>query len=94
MFSGDDEVWKRLKRQLDAAGRVTLTERLLPEADYGSVRDGFTKAEVAKVASFILDVCAGDSRKAIAYAKRFEKSSEDRLFGRVVRIAVEKKLNA
>ncbi|MFC3206339.1 hypothetical protein [Aquamicrobium soli] len=90
----NDEVWDRLRRQLETAGRVTLAESLLPKSDHGKVREGFTKAEITKIASFIMDACDGDTPKALAYAKRFEKSSEDRLFGRVVRVAVEKKLNA
>ncbi|MGB3417885.1 MAG: hypothetical protein WBA36_14515 [Mesorhizobium sp.] len=91
----NDKVWDRLRRQLEAAGCVTLAESLLPKSNHGGkVREGFTKAEVTKIASFIMDACGGDTPKALAYAKRFEKSSEDRLFGRVVRVAVEKKLNA
>jgi hypothetical protein len=90
MPSGDDEFWERLKRQLSAAGPVTLTESLLPKSN----GHGFTKSEVTKVASFIVDVSDGDPAKAIAYAERFEKTTHDRLFGRAVRVAVKKKLNA
>ena len=93
MPSGEDEVWDRLKRQLEAAVRVTLAESLLPKSNHSQVRDGFTNAQVRKLAAFIVDVCNGDASKALAYAKRFEKTTEDRLFGRAVRVAVEKKLN-
>lgn len=89
----NDEAWDRLRRQLEAAGRVTLAESLLPKSNHEPIREGFTNAQVRKVATFIVDVCDGDARKAVAYVRRFEKTTEDKLFGRAVRIAVEKKLN-
>lgn len=90
MPSGNDEFWERLKKQLSAAGRITLTETLLPRPN----NLGFTKSEVKKVAGFIVDVCDGDPEKATAYAERFARTTDDRLFGRAVLVAVAKKLTA
>jgi hypothetical protein len=94
MSSSNNDLWERLKGQLGAAARVPFAESRISKNDHGKVSHGFTRCQVNKVSAFIFDVCGGDSTRAIAYAERFEKTTDDRIFARAVRVAVEKKLKA
>jgi hypothetical protein len=94
MTASTIDPWERLKGQLGAVGRNTRAESLSSKFDHDNGRHGFTRCHVDKVSTFIFDVCGGEPTKAIAYAERFEKRTEDRIFARAVRVAVEKKLKA